>query len=56
VEYFELYIMSDQPTTCPKCGNLTGIIFDFYDTPKKTQLHKCLTVNCRFNFLIEENN
>jgi hypothetical protein len=53
--YFEIYLFNDQPTTCPKCGNRTDIIFDFYDQPNKAQIHKCMTINCRFQFMIEEN-
>jgi len=46
--------MNDQPTTCPKCGNRTEIIFELPNKPEKTQYHKCLTINCKFNFVVEE--
>ncbi len=52
--YSDVYIFNDQPTTCPKCGNRTEIIFDCPNTVKKTQLHKCLTITCSFKFIVEE--
>ena len=55
MKYDEVYIFNDQPTTCPKCGNRTEIIFDFPHSVEKTRYHKCLTINCKFNFIVEEN-
>ena len=55
IKYDEVYIMNDQPTTFPKCGNRTEITLDLFNTPEKTQHHKCLTINCKFNFIVEEN-
>ena len=46
--------MNDQPTTCPKCGCRTELILDFPDTVEKTQYHKCLDVNCKYTFIVEE--
>ena len=37
---------SDQPTTCPKCGNRT----DFSDNPDGSQKHKCLNKRCGYEF------
>lgn len=45
----EVYLASDQPTTCPKCGNRTDIITE----TKKFQIHKCKTENCEFQFTVE---
>ena len=56
MEYSNLYVISDQPTACPKCGNRTEFTFDLPDTLEKMQYHKCLTVNCRYKFIVEEDN
>lgn len=45
----EIFLNSDQPTTCPKCGNRTEIVCD----SKTSQHHKCLTEECSFNFILE---
>jgi len=52
MEDYDIYLMSDQPTTCPLCGNRTEIFID----PKlvKIQQHKCLSNYCRFEFLVED--
>ncbi len=45
----ESFLSSDQPTTCPKCGNRTEIVneTDF------SQQHKCLSKECNFQFILE---
>lgn len=53
IDYSEVYVFTDQPTTCPKCGSRTEIILDLIETPEQTQLHKCLTVNCSFKFVMQ---
>ena len=55
MEYYDIYIMNDQPTTCPKCGSRTELILDLCDTVEKTQYHLCMTVNCKYKFIVEEN-
>jgi hypothetical protein len=52
-DYSEVYIYTDQPTACPKCGTRTSIIQDFYHTPERTQQHKCPSENCSFEFDIQ---
>ena len=52
MEELEIFISSDQPTTCPKCGNRTEIIEDFISSQK----HKCLSKNCDFQFILEFDN
>ena len=49
----EVYIFSDQPTTCPKCGVRSDIILDLYFTKDKTQFHKCPNAKCEFEFVME---
>jgi len=45
----EIYLSSEQPTTCPKCGIRTEIIEDL----QNSQHHKCLSENCFFEFILE---
>ena len=54
IDYNEVYIYNEQPVTCPFCGNRTEILMDFYLTPKKTQVHKCLSNHCNKEFLTQE--
>jgi sarcosine oxidase delta subunit len=50
----EIYIRTDQPTTCPYCGARTELLFEIEDRQSQTQIHKCLSFKCSFLF-IEEN-
>lgn len=52
MDYFEVYIYGDQPVSCPKCGNRTDVKLDLLDS-KNTQIHKCLTILCGFEFICE---
>jgi hypothetical protein len=45
----EIFINSDQPTTCPKCSSRTEIIVDNITS----QHHKCLNIECSFEFILE---
>ena len=47
-----IYIYSEQPTNCPKCGCRTEIIADFSHTITQRQIHKC-DFNCKYAFVIE---
>jgi len=49
----EVYIYSDQPTTCPKCGSRNEIIRSLSDT-MQTQLPKCNFKNCNYEFVMQE--
>lgn len=52
---FDIYLMGDQPTTCPRCGARTEILLDLFNSPAKTQYHKCLSKECKYTFIMEEN-
>ncbi|MFC7526792.1 hypothetical protein ACFQRK_22735 [Parapedobacter sp. GCM10030251] len=43
------YTYADQPTTCPKCGNLTTFVGSFFQPA--TQWHTCLSRSCRYSFI-----
>jgi transcription initiation factor IIE alpha subunit len=45
----KMFLMTDQPFTCPRCGLRTT----FADT-SKGQFHTC--PNCKGHFLVQENN
>ena len=49
MKYLEIFLSSDQPTTCPNCGNRTEIVNDF----NFSQQHKCLSKVCNFQFILE---
>lgn len=56
IDYKEIFLSSDQPVTCPKCGSRTETIFDLSHTRNQTQVHKCLTRHCDFKFVVETDN
>jgi hypothetical protein len=52
MEELDVFIGSDQPTTCPTCGNRTEIVNDFI----LSQQHKCFSTDCNFQFMLEFEN
>lgn len=50
--YSELFVVADQPTTCPSCGARTEVFFDMQHTRDVTQVHKCLSENCQREFVM----
>ena len=46
-----VFMMTDQPTTCPYCGRRTEIICDLFHTNLKAQVNKCLTEKCNSIFV-----
>lgn len=52
----EIFVYSDQPTTCVKCGMRTEIVFDSPFSSGKTQIHRCPSVDCGFEFVMEGDN
>ncbi|WP_209320110.1 hypothetical protein [Flavobacterium denitrificans] len=48
----EMFLSSEQPTTCPTCGNRTEILEEF----EFSQKHKCLNTECSFKFILEFDN
>lgn len=47
----DVFIMGDQPTTCPICGTRTDIIKKY---PDGSQYHQCMAENCKFEFMVVE--
>jgi len=56
INFSEIFVFSDQPTTCPECGARTEITLDLYKTPEQTQLHKCLSNSCQYEFVMQNDN
>jgi len=54
INFSEIFISSEQPTTCPKCGARTEILLDFSHTKDETQIHKCLDENCSKEFIVQQ--
>lgn len=54
INFNNVFILSDQSQTCPKCGSRTDIILDLSHTKNQTQIHECLSDNCNFTFVTEE--
>lgn len=53
VDYSEVYIYSDQPTTCPKCGTRSEVVLNFAHTSDKTEVHLCPDNNCNYEFIMQ---
>ena len=45
-----VFMMTDQPTTCPYCGSRTEIISDLFHTNLKAQVNQCLNEKCKTFF------
>jgi len=54
IKDLEIFLANDQPTTCPKCGRRTTIIFDLSHSILGTQIHECYGEECKFIFVTEE--
>jgi hypothetical protein len=49
-----IFLASDQPTTCPKCGARSDFEDYTISDPKNIlQIHTCLNLACKFEFLVD---
>jgi hypothetical protein len=46
----DIFIMTDQPVTCPLCGARAEIIHEFKANDLQTQLCKCPEKDCQYLF------
>ena len=53
IDFNNVFIYSDQPTTCKKCGARTEIILDLSHTFNKTEIHRCYDKACTFEFVMQ---
>ena len=44
----QIFLMNDQPFTCPKCGARCLGIADFHHTNAKLFINECLDKSCGF--------
>lgn len=54
IDFYHTFLMSDQPTTCPKCAARTA----FYNAISPVsndivQVHICFSPTCTFEFVVE---
>lgn len=50
----EIFLMNDQPFTCPYCGTRCEEIASFYHTTAKSLIQLCMNQDCRFICFEEE--
>ena len=50
----EIFLMNDQPFTCPHCGARCEELASFYHTNAKSLIEKCLNEDCGFICFEEE--
>ncbi len=50
----EIYLMNDQPFTCPHCGSRCEEIASFQHTKSKTGIQECLNGKCNYVCIEEE--
>jgi hypothetical protein len=48
-----VFLLDDQPTTCPICGVRT-IFYEFVHNTEQYQIHLCIVLNCSYVFLAVE--
>jgi hypothetical protein len=54
LNFSEIFTFTDQQETCSKCGCRTEIIFDLSHSTNSTQVHKCLSTCCQFEFILQK--
>ena len=50
-EVADVFIMGDQPVTCPQCGTRSEILKEWEEDSNFIQDHECLNVVCGYRFL-----
>jgi hypothetical protein len=50
----DIFIMTEQPVTCPLCGARAEIIREFKEDDLSAQLCKCPEKNCQYLFIEKE--
>ena len=48
IQPLEIFLMNDQPFTCPHCGTRCKELADFYHTNAKRFIQHCLNDSCAF--------
>lgn len=55
IKPLEIFLMNDQPFTCPNCGARCLEASNFYHTNAKLLINQCLNKDCSFICGEEEN-
>jgi hypothetical protein len=50
----EIFLMNDQPVTCPRCGARAEIMNELEMDNLLSQLCKCPNLDCQFIFIEQE--
>lgn len=50
----EIFVMTEQPITCPLCGTRVEIMYEFEMDALLSQLCKCPNIKCRYIFIEQE--
>ena len=50
----EIFIMTEQPVTCPRCGARAEIIREFKEGNLFSQLCECHETDCHYSFMEQE--
>ena len=50
----EIFLMNDQPVTCPVCGARVQIFIEFQIGNLSSQLCKCPNLDCQIIFIEQE--
>jgi hypothetical protein len=54
IDFSEVFIMGDQPVTCPNCGNRTHFLREMQMQNEQLQLHECMTDKCKKMVVVVE--
>ncbi len=54
IQPLEIFLMNDQPFTCPHCGTRCEEVANFYHTNTKRFIQQCLNDSCAFVCYEEE--
>jgi len=54
IKELDIFLMNDQPFTCPHCGSRCEQLADFYHTKSKRFIQLCLNESCMFICFEEE--
>ena len=49
-----VYLITDQPSTCPICGARTDIILSFSQAKMNASIQECLDTHCKHVFIEAE--
>lgn len=54
IDFHLIYLNSDQPQTCPKCGARTNFFMQISPVSnQEVQIHTCLSPYCQFEFVAD---